>query len=45
VIRSMEDFTFANAQDLNLSYYHIKLDTDAQKVCTIIFPCDIQDVK
>jgi hypothetical protein len=38
MIRSMEGFTFATALDLNMGYYHIKLDTDAQKLCTIIFP-------
>jgi RNase H-like domain found in reverse transcriptase/Reverse transcriptase (RNA-dependent DNA polymerase) len=34
----MEGFTFATALDLNMGYYHIKLDADAQKLCTIIFP-------
>ena len=38
MIRSMEGFTFATALDLNIGYYHIKLDVDAQKICTIIFP-------
>jgi hypothetical protein len=33
----MEGFTFATALDLNMGNYHIKLDTDAQKLCTIIF--------
>jgi hypothetical protein len=36
--RSMERFTFASALDLNMSYYHIKLDANAQKLCTIVFP-------
>jgi hypothetical protein len=31
MIRSMEGFTFAPALDLNMGYYHIKLDADAQK--------------
>jgi Reverse transcriptase (RNA-dependent DNA polymerase) len=35
MIRSMEGFTFATARDLNMGYYH----ADAQKRCTIIFPC------
>jgi hypothetical protein len=30
MIRSMEGFTFASALDLNMGYYHIKLDADAQ---------------
>jgi hypothetical protein len=39
MIRSMEWFTFASALDLNMGYYHIKLDADAgaQKLCTIVF--------
>jgi hypothetical protein len=41
MIRSIEGFTFASALDLNIDYYHIKLDDDdddAQKLCTIVFP-------
>jgi dihydroorotate dehydrogenase len=38
MIRSMEGFTFAEALDLNMGYYLIKLDTNAQSFCTIIFP-------
>jgi hypothetical protein len=40
MIRSMEVFSFASALDLNMGYYHIKLDHDAdtQKLCTIVFP-------
>jgi hypothetical protein len=38
MIRSMEGFTFALESDLNMGYYHIKLDADAQKLCTIVFP-------
>jgi hypothetical protein len=40
MIRSMEGFTFifASALDLNMGYYHIKLDADTQKLCTIVFP-------
>jgi hypothetical protein len=36
----MEGFTFASALDLNMGYYHIKLDadTDNQKLCKIVFP-------
>jgi hypothetical protein len=34
----MEGFTFATALDLNMGYYRIKLDADAQRLCTIIFP-------
>jgi hypothetical protein len=38
MIRPMEGFTFASALDLNMGYYHIKLDADAQNLCTIVFP-------
>jgi hypothetical protein len=38
MIRSMEGFTFASGPDLNMVYYHIKLDADAQTLCTIVFP-------
>jgi hypothetical protein len=38
MIHSMEGFTFASVLDLNMGYYHIKLDADAQKLCTIVFP-------
>jgi hypothetical protein len=46
MIRSMEGLTFASALDLNMGYYHIKLDadadadadTDAQKLYNILFP-------
>jgi hypothetical protein len=38
MICSMEEFTFASALDLNMGYYHIKLDADAQKLCTIVLP-------
>jgi hypothetical protein len=27
-----------SALDLNMGYYYIKLDADAQKLCTIVFP-------
>jgi hypothetical protein len=37
MIRSMEGFTFGSESDLNMGYYHIKLDADAQKLCTIVF--------
>jgi hypothetical protein len=38
MIRSMEGFTFASALDLNMGNYHIKVDPDAQSLCTIVFP-------
>jgi hypothetical protein len=38
MIRSMEGFTFASAMDLNMGYYHVKLDDNAKNICTIVFP-------
>jgi hypothetical protein len=40
MIRSMKGFTFTSTMDLNMGtiYYHIKLDSDAQKIFTIVFP-------
>jgi hypothetical protein len=38
VLQEIEGFTFATALDLNMGYYTIRLDQDASKVCTIIFP-------
>jgi hypothetical protein len=45
MIRSMEGFTFASALDLNTGYYHIKLDADAQKLCTSVFPWQMENKK
>ena len=42
MIHSMEGFIFATALDLNMGYYHIKLDADAQRLCTIVFPWEKQ---
>jgi hypothetical protein len=39
MIRSMEGFTFASSLDLNMVYYQIKVDSDAQNLCAIVFPC------
>jgi hypothetical protein len=38
LIHSVEGFYFASESDLNMGYYHIKLDADAQNLCTIVFP-------
>jgi hypothetical protein len=38
VLQELEGFTFATALDLNMGYYTIRLDLDASKICTIIFP-------
>ncbi len=38
VLQELEGFTYATALDLNMGYYSIRLDPDASKICTIIFP-------
>jgi hypothetical protein len=38
VLQKIEGFSFATALDLNMGYYNIRLDPDASKICTIIFP-------
>jgi hypothetical protein len=38
VLQELEGFTFATALDLNMRYYTIKLDPDASRICTGIFP-------
>jgi transposase InsO family protein len=38
LIQELEGFTYATALDLNMGYYTIRLDPDAQNLCTIIFP-------
>jgi hypothetical protein len=38
VLQELEGFTFPTALDLNMGYYTIRLDPDASKICTIIFP-------
>ena len=38
VLQELEGFSFATALDLNMGYDTIRLDPDASKICTIIFP-------
>jgi hypothetical protein len=38
MIRSMEGSSFASALEINLGYYHIKIDADVQKLCKIVLP-------
>jgi hypothetical protein len=37
-LQEIEGFSFATALDLYMGYYTIRLDPDASKICTIIFP-------
>jgi hypothetical protein len=34
----MEVFSFVSELDLNMGYYHIKLDSDTQNICISVFP-------
>ncbi len=38
VLQELAGFTFATAIDLMMGNYTIRLDPDASKICTIIFP-------
>jgi hypothetical protein len=38
VLQELEGITFATALDLNMGYYTIRLDPDASRICTVIFP-------
>ncbi len=38
VLQEIEGLTFATALVPNMGYYTIRLDPDASKICTIIFP-------
>ena len=38
VMQRLEGFQYATALDLNMGYYHIKLNPDAQRLCTIVLP-------
>jgi hypothetical protein len=35
---TLEGFQYATALDLNMGYYHVRLDPDSRKLCTIILP-------
>jgi hypothetical protein len=34
----LEEFAYATSLDLNMGFYTIKLDCDAQKLCIIVTP-------
>ena len=38
VLQELEGFRWATSLDLNMGYYHIRLDPDSQKICTIVLP-------
>ncbi len=35
---NLEGFQYATALDLNMGYYHVRLDPESRKLCTIILP-------
>jgi hypothetical protein len=41
----MEGFTYATALDLNMGYYHIRLDAASKKLCTLVFPWGKYDMQ
>ena len=45
MLQQMEGFTFASAIDLNMGYYHLKLDVETMKICAIVFPWGIYRYK
>jgi hypothetical protein len=38
VLQELEGFTFATALDFNMGNYTIRLDPNASRICTVIFP-------
>lgn len=38
MLLKLKGFTYASALDLNMGYYTIRLDPDAQNLCTIVLP-------
>jgi hypothetical protein len=38
VLQEIKGFSYATALDLNMGYYTIRLDPDASKICTVVFP-------
>jgi hypothetical protein len=38
ILQEIEGFTYATAIDLNMGYYTIRSDPDAQEICTFILP-------
>jgi hypothetical protein len=38
MIHSMEGFICTTELDLKIIFYHIKQDSDAQKLCTVVIP-------
>ena len=37
ILQQMEGFSYATALDLSMGYYHLVLDAETSKICTIVF--------
>jgi hypothetical protein len=40
MLQELEELAYATSLDLNMGYYTIKLDFEAQKLCTSVTPFD-----
>jgi hypothetical protein len=38
MLQELEEFAYATSLDLNMGYFTIKLDSDAQKLCNVVTP-------
>ena len=38
LLLKLEGFQYATSLDLNMGYYHIRLDPESAKLCTLVFP-------
>jgi Reverse transcriptase (RNA-dependent DNA polymerase) len=38
MLLNLEGFQYATSLDLNMGYYHIELNPDSKKYCTIVMP-------
>ena len=38
MLQKLRGFRWVTSFDLNMGYYHIKLDSDASKLCTVVLP-------
>ena len=38
ILKEMEGFVYATSLDLNMGYFTIRLESDAQKIWTVILP-------
>jgi hypothetical protein len=38
MLLNLEGFQYATSLDLNMGYYHIELNLDSKKYCTIVMP-------